>query len=520
MAKIKIILVDDELTSRNMIKKYLEDNPVYEITADFQNGKLALEWLRKNSADILLCDMQMPEMDGVELMRNVHIIDEYMPVVAISGFDDFNYARGSLVNGAANYLLKHELTREKLVYVLDQVRERYRIIPEEKQICDQRGYCTYDKEEFKEEYLKYLAENGIIHFHCHNVIPVAVAPDYKFPEGVNIAEYKQDVSKAVIDILNQILGIQYEYVIYVSRRYHLLLLLSFPGAKSTLFMLNTLTNFTSRLQRQIIRMLDITVTLAAGELHQELKRALEEVWTLEELLADKLYLGGNRMISSAAAKKMVYCEKEIPQSLWEQFQFELTHRMDGFKNTLCEVLDTIERERFSYERMLWTSREILELLIEYHYVEDRDGNRLLECIKEYEEYGQLRMDIMELFRRQLYQNRQKQGKKYSHQIEQAVAYIKQNYMDDISLEKCAELTGVSYTYLSREFKKETGMRFVECLNRQRVDRAKSLLVRKDIAVKQAAELAGFRNYNYFFKVFKEMEGVTPSEFLAKKQSDS
>ena len=46
--------------------------------------------------------MQMPEMNGVELMRNVHIINEYLPVIAISGFDDFNFVRGSLVNGAAN----------------------------------------------------------------------------------------------------------------------------------------------------------------------------------------------------------------------------------------------------------------------------------------------------------------------------------------------------------------------------------------------------------------------------------
>ena len=74
MATIKLALVDDELMSRNTIKKYLEGNGTYEIAADFQNGKMALEWLRKNSIDILLCDMQMPEMDGVELMRNVHIL--------------------------------------------------------------------------------------------------------------------------------------------------------------------------------------------------------------------------------------------------------------------------------------------------------------------------------------------------------------------------------------------------------------------------------------------------------------
>ena len=63
MEKIQLVLVDDELSSRNTIKKYLEENDIYEIIADFKNGKTALDWLRKNSVDILLCDMQMPEMN-------------------------------------------------------------------------------------------------------------------------------------------------------------------------------------------------------------------------------------------------------------------------------------------------------------------------------------------------------------------------------------------------------------------------------------------------------------------------
>ena len=54
MEKIQLVLVDDELSSRNTIKKYLEENDTYEIIADFQNGKTALDWLRKNSVDILL----------------------------------------------------------------------------------------------------------------------------------------------------------------------------------------------------------------------------------------------------------------------------------------------------------------------------------------------------------------------------------------------------------------------------------------------------------------------------------
>lgn len=149
MEKIQLVLVDDELSSRNTIKKYLEENDIYEIIADFKNGKTALDWLRKNSVDILLCDMQMPEMNGVELMRNVHIINEYLPVIAISGFDDFNFVRGSLVNGAANYLLKHELTKEYLLHVLDQVREQYRIVPKERKFIGKGDFVYGRKFRFR-----------------------------------------------------------------------------------------------------------------------------------------------------------------------------------------------------------------------------------------------------------------------------------------------------------------------------------------------------------------------------------
>ena len=64
MAKIKLMIVDDELISRNTIKKLLEDNGSYEVVADFSDGNAALDWLRGNDIDILLCDMQMPGMNG------------------------------------------------------------------------------------------------------------------------------------------------------------------------------------------------------------------------------------------------------------------------------------------------------------------------------------------------------------------------------------------------------------------------------------------------------------------------
>lgn len=221
MEKIQLVLVDDELSSRNTIKKYLEENDIYEIIADFKNGKTALDWLRKNSVDILLCDMQMPEMNGVELMRNVHIINEYLPVIAISGFDDFNFVRGSLVNGAANYLLKHELTKEYLLHVLDQVREQYRIVPKGKKVYRKRGFCIREEISFQADYIRKLTEENKIEFCCSNVCCIAISPDYKIRKDIHPLEYKQDISKAVIDIISQILGENYPYIIYMTKEYHL-----------------------------------------------------------------------------------------------------------------------------------------------------------------------------------------------------------------------------------------------------------------------------------------------------------
>lgn len=514
MNRIRILIVDDELTSRNTIKKLLEGSEIYEVAGDFSNGKMALDWLRQNTADIMLCDMQMPGIDGVELMRSVHIINEYLPIIAISGFDDFDYVRGSLINGACNYLLKHELTEKQLLYVLDQVRERYRIVPAGGEVYYRRGYCIYDEKEFSAEGISKLIDRKYIEFKTANIIAVAISPDYRFKKGIHEKEYRRDIVNAVIDMLNQMLGDRYPYLIHVTGKGHIIPLVSFTEEKSTLLMMNVAGNLVRRIQNQIVRMLDITATIVVGDVQRTLEQALEQARRMDGLLEDKMYLGGNRIVSEAIAQKLDYSEKEIPDNLWNQLQYELKNQMDGYLLTVRDVLDVMGKERLARQKVIKNCSRILELLEKNTVLDAAECEEMYERIKQHEEYTEIRSEILETLNRKN-RMRQSQEHKYSSQIMQAAQYIEQNYMQDISLEKCAEVTGISYTYLSRSFKKETGMRFVEFLNRCRVNKAKSLLVRKDIPMREIAQRSGFRNYNYFFKVFKEMEGMTPTEFLTK-----
>lgn len=520
MERIKIVLVDDELTSRNTIKNYLEGNEIYEVIADFSNAKSALEWCRKNKIDILLCDMHMPEIDGVELMRNIHIIEEYLPVVVISGYDDFNYVRGSLVNGAANYLLKHELSKGKLLDVLDQVREKYRIVPAEGKVYQKKGYCIYDEAEFSPEKIKQMSDDGEIDFECRNIAPIAISPDYKLHTGTIMPEYKQDICRAIIDMMGQILSDKYPYIVYITKKNHMILLLSFKEERSMMNMINQQSNLVRRLQKQIVRMLDLTVTVINGEIYGDISIVIEKAYRMDKLLADKLYLGGNRVVSFAVAKEITYYQGALPENLMGQFEFELKNHMENCLNTAYEMLELMERNRYAWDWVYQSCKRMLKSLKQEGFLKENEERDLLETMGEYEEYGQFRDTILEVFHQNIRNSRLERKKQYSETVGKVIEYIQQNIASDISLEKCAEYADTSYTYLSREFKKETGMRFVEFLNHQRVNKAKSLLIRKDISMKEIVESAGFRNYNYFFKVFKEMEGMTPSEFAAKKQRNS
>ena len=179
--------------------------------------------------------------------------------------------------------------------------------------------------------------------------------------------------------------------------------------------------------------------------------------------------------------------------------------------TLNEFFDFMEKERLPHKRVTECCLELMRLLCPE---EGAECKKLSERIKGYEIFELLREDIMDFMNRERILEEKKKYQ-YSPLVNQVIEFVGKNYQEDISLEICAAELGSSYTHLSRAFKQETGMRFVEYLNRQRVSKAESLLIRGEVPMKEIVERSGFRNYNYFFKVFKEITGMKPGEFVAK-----
>lgn len=105
-----------------------------------------------------------------------------------------------------------------------------------------------------------------------------------------------------------------------------------------------------------------------------------------------------------------------------------------------------------------------------------------------------------------------ENEKYSETIHRVLGYIEKNYMNDISLENLADIAGYSTYHFSRIFRKYSGTTFINFLNNRRVSAAELLLLEDNASVTEAASQVGFSSLTTFNRVFKEINGCTPSEF--------
>lgn len=145
-------------------------------------------------------------------------------------------------------------------------------------------------------------------------------------------------------------------------------------------------------------------------------------------------------------------------------------------------------------------------------------NRLFKGINMYESLSQIRETklILEWFREKivspfLLELMQRTDAQVKRIIEQAMLYLQQNYMKDISLDNCAEYTGTNPFYLSKSFKQVTGKNFIDYLTEIRMEKARELLRDTDLLINDVAERVGYQ-HSYFNRIFKKLEGMTPTRY--------
>jgi YesN/AraC family two-component response regulator len=511
--KISLIIIDDDFSSRNTIKSYIRTSKCYFVADDFSNAGSALEWLKNYRTDIAICDMNMPDVDGIEFITLALRFCPDLRFLAISAYSDFRYLRECMVHSVEDYLLKHELTAELLINTLDKIREKYNMIPYSALSPDTFHIIEQDAQ-FTVENIQNLADNKFINFNVETVIPVIISPDYNDDVFRNRIDFSNNVVFAIKDIITAVLDNKYLYIMHLNASFQFALLFSFDKnnekrtEKETNAALQTkMKAICQLLKDKVLRLLNVTLTIAYSPFPMKLHEAADILPRARSFRETKLY-SPSGILSILGKSEILFSGKyTLPAYMKEQIKTLLEIKdFLALKKLIHNVYAEFSENRLSVKKVI----EISEKL--YNYI-----NSMLKADKATKKIDFSEFEFIGQFEKALINSidnfNSEMNPVYSIPVIHALSYIANHYKEIISLESCAENVDISYAHLSRIFKKETSLSFSEYLNRFRVNKAKMFLAEKKLPIKQIVDETGFTNYNYFFKVFKGVEGITPVEYI-------
>ncbi|SEN81212.1 response regulator [Paenibacillus sp. OV219] len=170
-----LMIVDDEVEIRTGLKNYFPWNEIgYEVVCEAENGLQALELLKEKQVDVILSDIMMPLMSGLELAKELHENDSAIKLVFLSGYMDFQYAKQAMTYSVKNYLVKPTVYKElvevfqSLKAELDKERSKSEQRAEEADSKQENRYISAIKKFIDANYTNVTLESASAHVHLNH----------------------------------------------------------------------------------------------------------------------------------------------------------------------------------------------------------------------------------------------------------------------------------------------------------------------------------------------------------------
>ena len=524
---LRVLLVDDEPFITKGLSILIDwEKEGYQIVGICENGEEALQFLQKQEVDLVIADIKMPIMTGIELIENVYqskISKAYF--IILSGYNDFSYMQKAIRYGCVDYILK-PIKEEELLAVLRKVSKQYQSMQkekEEKRLRDEaylsRHIVTLLMGKYDENSLKYVKEH-ITESEAYRYLYVDVENTASNSHEVEDKETRQ-TQKEIYNRCLAYLGSNYaSHCIWninnVDRGYEIgILYCNEMAEEKDLDEQSYLNGLIEYLEKDM----EVEIAIFAGEKVEHLEAMSESYRSASTM---KVYRGFSER------KKLYYYDKENQRG---------TLNKTLCKDILDQLVDEIVRDHHEgirekveqlYEKMneMSMNTKILELNINYllfqliHLASEQDSsinqeeimhrmsegvfNEVKEGINieqftqftiEYAQYlGQLRKNLS------------------SGVLLEVEREIRTHFNENLTLKDLSKKYFVNSAYLGQIFIKKYGMPFKDYLNNCRIEQAAELLMRTEKHVYEISEEVGYKNLDYFIERFIAVKGCTPTKY--------
>ncbi|MBB6481454.1 response regulator transcription factor [Spirochaeta isovalerica] len=523
----KMILVDDEDEVRGRISSKISEESGFTIVGTAGNGYDALELIEKHNPHVVLSDIKMPFIDGIELATIIKRDFPTIRIAFITGYDEFDYAREAIELKVSGYLtkpltqndishflkkLKVDLDREfQEKYNLEILKQRYEeSIP--LVIDNYFSSCLVSSHTGRSEEIENLRQYGISLDDKPYLLSYIKIE--KREGSRDIVEYEK-LKLSVRSVIKSILE-RHEYEHY-----------SFMFAEGIIFLVKEKGKFFLRdvdsvffeMVKMSEKFLDVQINIGISVLHREFSQ-LYTAW--EE--ADKA-IGYSHFLHSGRIVYINQLEKRKLKvlTLGEGDIKEIEHSVKfGSESELRNVVESLKLNALRDSRTIANFRpyiiNMMNLIVNFAESIEADldeviGQDILEQMLGFSSLEQL----FDWFLVTLLKLREKNlSTKMSNSqklLDKAVQFIHGNYDDPkISMETVCDELGISISYMSLLFKKHKETTFVKYLTGVRIDRAKELLKLTGDRIVEIASKCGFSDVYYFSHCFKKYMGVSPKKY--------
>lgn len=536
---LKVLVVDDDAFVHTQLKKIINwEQEGFLLHNEVVAGTDVPAVLPKVLPDIVITDMSMPGMDGVAVIEHINRHYPQIKIIALSGYDDFYYVKKSLKLGAVDYILKHELTSEVLLTLLQSLKKEILRGEEE----DAGGPKSDDqfltgRDFLRRSFVSMLVRNGVsdrlevekklkdlgLEIGTRNLVVVAgeiddylqLRTDYSSSELYNLLD-------SFMHMATQILKETGNAVFSFLEEGNFVLIFSFDEARSVHFIYNQVLTAVTRIKSTMKRYLNITACFGIGEICPDLVEINRSYENAAGLLKKKFYEGKDKIFRCTGADKV----KENYYKLQIKDEKNIMNFLKLLKEEQCRsylesIFEKLQKEQPSISRAKMTFVALINIIhkvagdtgIDLSMIYTR-GKDVYGELEKFDTIQEIKEWLLSLYGRLFRLLRTVYIPVDDEVTGKAVEYIYKNYKQHISLSDAARYIGVNSSYLSRKFKKECGTGFNEYLNKIRIEYAKILMENGYKNIKEIVTEVGFKNYNYFFKVFKDSQGMTPLEYKA------
>lgn len=540
MNEIKVFLVEDEMVIRRGIKNSIDwEKEGYIFCGEASDGELAYPMIIKEKPDILITDIRMPFMDGLELCKLVKKELPNIKILILSGYDEFDYAKEAIRLGVTEYLLK-PISSGKLLEALNGVSESIRREKEDKDLV--RKYMEEMRENTEHEKQKFFEQMIAGNLSMADALETGKKYEMNLSAGMynlllfrftlgeenrKSGELSGEAEYAIEKLTERL-----EYVFEFQR-----------GVEDWAFLLmadneEQMSERVKELSKDLEEIMKNYSTIAyfggIGQPVARLRELEESFREAERALAARFTMELNRIISVEDIRMaqnvdtlddieiMSFGEIEKTRTMLEKFlnngaEDEIDEFVDVYINELPEEnLKSVLMRQYiimdAYIVMMSFCEKIegIEGEMQAQSEELKNSMKTIQTLEEIKNY------IRMLLKKIIGVRDTISGRRYSDIIEIAKDQIRKTYMsDEISLNTIAAEVGMSPSYFSSIFSKEMGKIFVEYLTEIRMDRAKELLMCSSMKTSEIGYEVGYKDPHYFSYIFKKTQNCTPKEFRAR-----